>query len=109
MDGFPIEKSKELARKAIARMRPNDTFTIITFAGNTAVLWPEPKPATAENIAAADQFIAGSSGGGGTEMMAAINAALVQPGGSKRDPEVIAAADAAGIPMVFTARRHFRH
>ena len=36
-------------------------------------------------------------------------AAIVQPGGSKRDPEVIAAADAAGIPMVFTARRHFRH
>jgi phosphoribosylaminoimidazolecarboxamide formyltransferase / IMP cyclohydrolase len=36
-------------------------------------------------------------------------AAIVQPGGSRRDPEVIAAADAAGIPMVFTARRHFRH
>jgi phosphoribosylaminoimidazolecarboxamide formyltransferase/IMP cyclohydrolase len=36
-------------------------------------------------------------------------AAIVQPGGSKRDPEVIAAADAAGIPMVFTSRRHFRH
>lgn len=36
-------------------------------------------------------------------------AAIVQPGGSKRDPEVIAAADAVGIPMVFTARRHFRH
>jgi phosphoribosylaminoimidazolecarboxamide formyltransferase/IMP cyclohydrolase len=36
-------------------------------------------------------------------------AVIVQPGGSKRDPEVIAAADAAGIPMVFTARRHFRH
>jgi phosphoribosylaminoimidazolecarboxamide formyltransferase/IMP cyclohydrolase len=36
-------------------------------------------------------------------------AAIVQPGGSKRDPEVIDAADAAGIPMVFTSRRHFRH
>jgi len=36
-------------------------------------------------------------------------AAIVQPGGSKRDGEVIAAADAAGIPMVFTSRRHFRH
>ncbi|MFM7138136.1 MAG: bifunctional phosphoribosylaminoimidazolecarboxamide formyltransferase/IMP cyclohydrolase [Planctomycetota bacterium] len=36
-------------------------------------------------------------------------AAIVQPGGSKRDPEVIQAADAAGIPMVFTSRRHFRH
>jgi phosphoribosylaminoimidazolecarboxamide formyltransferase/IMP cyclohydrolase len=36
-------------------------------------------------------------------------AAIVQPGGSKRDPEVIAAADAARIPMVFTSRRHYRH
>ena len=36
-------------------------------------------------------------------------AAIVQPGGSKRDAEVIAAADAAGIPMILTARRHFRH
>ena len=36
-------------------------------------------------------------------------AAVIQPGGSKRDAEVIAAADAAGLPMVFTARRHFRH
>ncbi len=36
-------------------------------------------------------------------------AAVIQPGGSKRDSEVIAAADAAGIPMVFTSRRHFRH
>ena len=36
-------------------------------------------------------------------------AAIIQPGGSKRDAEVIAAADAAAIPMVFSSRRHFRH
>ena len=35
--------------------------------------------------------------------------AIIQPGGSKRDPEVIAAADAADVAMVFTGRRHFRH
>jgi phosphoribosylaminoimidazolecarboxamide formyltransferase/IMP cyclohydrolase len=35
--------------------------------------------------------------------------AVAQPGGSKRDDEVIKAADAAGIAMVFTGRRHFRH
>ena len=34
---------------------------------------------------------------------------IIQPGGSKRDAEVIAACDAAGVAMVFTARRHFRH
>jgi phosphoribosylaminoimidazolecarboxamide formyltransferase/IMP cyclohydrolase len=35
--------------------------------------------------------------------------ALIQPGGSKRDADVIAAVDAAGATMVFTGRRHFRH
>jgi len=35
--------------------------------------------------------------------------AVIQPGGSVRDGEVIAAADAAGVAMVFTGRRHFRH
>ena len=35
--------------------------------------------------------------------------AIVQPGGSMRDDEVVAAADEAGVAMVFTGRRHFRH
>jgi len=35
--------------------------------------------------------------------------AVIQPGGSRRDPEVVEACDAAGVAMVFTARRHFRH
>jgi len=36
-------------------------------------------------------------------------AAVIQPGGSVRDPEVIAAADERGLAMVFTGQRHFRH
>jgi phosphoribosylaminoimidazolecarboxamide formyltransferase/IMP cyclohydrolase len=35
--------------------------------------------------------------------------AIIQPGGSIRDPDVVAAVDAAGAAMVFTSRRHFRH
>jgi phosphoribosylaminoimidazolecarboxamide formyltransferase/IMP cyclohydrolase len=35
--------------------------------------------------------------------------AIIQPGGSVRDPDVVAAVDAAGAAMVFTSRRHFRH
>jgi phosphoribosylaminoimidazolecarboxamide formyltransferase/IMP cyclohydrolase len=35
--------------------------------------------------------------------------AIIQPGGSIRDPEVVEAIDAAGAAMVFTGRRHFRH
>jgi phosphoribosylaminoimidazolecarboxamide formyltransferase/IMP cyclohydrolase len=36
-------------------------------------------------------------------------AAIIQPGGSIRDAEVIAAADERGLAMVFTGERHFRH
>ena len=41
--------------------------------------------------------------------VAAGAAAVVQPGGSTRDAEVIEAADRLGIAMVFTGTRHFRH
>jgi phosphoribosylaminoimidazolecarboxamide formyltransferase/IMP cyclohydrolase len=37
------------------------------------------------------------------------SSAVIQPGGSKRDAEVIEACDAAGVTMVFTKHRHFRH
>jgi len=46
----------------------------------------------------------------GLEALAAAGVtAVVQPGGSVNDPAVIAAADAAGIAMVLTGERHFRH
>lgn len=78
MSGFPIEKSKALATKSIDAMRPTDTFNIITFSGDTHILWNQPRPNTPENRAEAVQFFASRSGSGGTEMMTAINAALTR-------------------------------
>ena len=86
MSGFPIDKAKQVMSKAIAAMRPADTFNVITFAGSTRVLWPEPVPATPANIQAAQSFVDGQQGGGGTEMMQAINAALVQRAGGGLAP-----------------------
>ena len=46
----------------------------------------------------------------GIEAAAAVGiTAVIQPGGAMRDEDVIAAADAAGMAMVFTGMRHFRH
>lgn len=46
----------------------------------------------------------------GVEAAAAVGiAAVIQPGGSRRDPEVIAAAETAGMAMVMTGLRHFKH
>ncbi len=59
------------------------------------------------SVVASDAFFPFADG-----LVAAIEAgatAVIQPGGSIRDNEVIEAADAAGIAMVFTGMRHFRH
>ncbi|MDX2153870.1 MAG: VIT and VWA domain-containing protein [Bryobacteraceae bacterium] len=81
MMGFPIEKAKETMKMAIAGLYPRDTFNLISFAGDTHLLFPEPVPATLENVAKAQQFLAGRRGSGGTEMMKAIRAAL-EPSGA---------------------------
>src|SRR5215207_4271448 len=76
MEGFPIEKAKETMQLALDSLYPNDTFNLITFAGDTHVLFDEPVPATGENLSKAKRFLATREGGGGTEMMEAIKAAL---------------------------------
>jgi phosphoribosylaminoimidazolecarboxamide formyltransferase/IMP cyclohydrolase len=59
------------------------------------------------SVAASDAFFPFRDG---LDALAAAGAtAVVQPGGSVRDREVIAAADEHGVAMVFTGRRHFRH
>jgi phosphoribosylaminoimidazolecarboxamide formyltransferase/IMP cyclohydrolase len=58
-------------------------------------------------VAASDAFFPFRDG---LDALAAAGAtAVIQPGGSMRDAEVIAAADEHGLAMVFTGRRHFRH
>ena len=66
-----------------------------------------PAALTQGSVVASDAFFPFADG-----LLAAAEAgatAIIQPGGSMRDDEVIAAADAAGLAMVFTGQRHFRH
>ena len=67
--------------------------------------WSQPR--TVGSAVASDAFFPFADG-----LLAAAEAgatAVIQPGGSIRDDEVIAAANAAGLAMVFTGMRHFRH
>ena len=67
--------------------------------------WPEPR--TVGSAVASDAFFPFADG-----LLAAAEAgatAVIQPGGSIRDDDVIAAADEAGLAMLFTGMRHFRH
>ena len=66
-----------------------------------------PYPLTQGAVVASDAFFPFADG-----LIAAAEAgatAIIQPGGSMRDADVIAAADAAGLAMIFTGMRHFRH
>jgi phosphoribosylaminoimidazolecarboxamide formyltransferase/IMP cyclohydrolase len=66
-----------------------------------------PQSLAAGSVCASDAFFPFTDG-----LIAAADAgatAVIQPGGSMRDDEVIAAADARGLAMVFTGMRHFRH
>ncbi|MEO5612356.1 MAG: bifunctional phosphoribosylaminoimidazolecarboxamide formyltransferase/IMP cyclohydrolase [Sphingomicrobium sp.] len=67
--------------------------------------WPQPR--TIGSAVASDAFFPFADG-----LLAAVEAgatAVIQPGGSIRDEDVIAAADQAGLTMLFTGMRHFRH
>jgi phosphoribosylaminoimidazolecarboxamide formyltransferase/IMP cyclohydrolase len=65
------------------------------------------EPLTKGSVAASDAFFPFADG---LEVVAEAGAtAVIQPGGSMRDQEVIDAADKAGLAMVFTGMRHFRH
>ena len=73
-------------------------------AGETAKL---PASPAVGSVVASDAFFPFADG-----LLAAAEAgatAIIQPGGSMRDKEVIEAADARGLAMVFTGMRHFRH
>lgn len=76
-------------------------------AAEAAETYGWAKPRTVGSAVASDAFFPFADG-----LLAAAEAgatAVIQPGGSIRDEEVIAAADDAGLAMVFTGMRHFRH
>ncbi|MDP2800319.1 MAG: bifunctional phosphoribosylaminoimidazolecarboxamide formyltransferase/IMP cyclohydrolase [Phreatobacter sp.] len=76
-------------------------------AEDAAVAGGWTTPLTRGSVVASDAFFPFADG-----LLAAVEAgatAVIQPGGSMRDQEVIDAADAAGLAMVFTGIRHFRH
>lgn len=86
-----LDSSRIAARKAVDAMEAANSKTLLTQG----------------SAVASDAFFPFADG-----LISAIEAGAtcaIQPGGSMRDDEVIAAADEAGIAMVFTGTRHFRH
>jgi len=90
----------QMSRVDAARIAAHKSKEAAEAAGESVAL-------TQGSVAASDAFFPFPDG-----LLTTIEAgatAVIQPGGSVRDDEVIAAADEAGIAMVFTGMRHFRH
>lgn len=83
MGGFPLEKAKETMRQAILNMNPADTFNLISFAGGTGKCFARPVSNTPDNRNKALQYLSGLNGGGGTEMLPAIQEALAGAGDNR--------------------------
>ena len=83
MGGLPLSLCKRMLKLMMRRIRPVDTFNVITFAGSQQLLFDRPVPADDAMILKALQLIDGLTAGGGTMMGGAIEAALrpdVEPG-----------------------------
>jgi len=87
MWGFPLDTAKKTIQRALDNLRKDETFNLITFSGDTRILFPEPVPATPENVAKAKEVLAGAYGSGGTEMMKAIRTALGDDAGADKPME----------------------
>jgi Ca-activated chloride channel homolog len=76
MVGFPLETTKKVLRELIGGLRATDKFNVLLFSGATALLAERSLPATAANIALATRFIDDQTGGGGTELLPALEQAF---------------------------------
>ncbi len=79
MRGAPLAKAKELIRRVVATLRPDDTFQIVRFDDSASALGSAPIANKPNNIAVALDWLARLDAAGGTEMTTGIDAALALP------------------------------
>jgi Ca-activated chloride channel homolog len=79
MIGFPLDVTKRLMRDLLGRLRPSDRFNVLMFAGDSQLFAPASAPATQPQIDAAIAFLDGQGGGGGTELLPALQRAMTLP------------------------------
>ena len=79
MHGFPLEVSKQLMRRLFTGLRPTDSFNILSFSGGSALLSPASLAATPENVKKALRYTDSWVSGDGTELLPALQRALMLP------------------------------
>lgn len=84
MQGYPLETARTLLRRLIGDLRPNDTFNVMLFSGDSRTLSPNSVPATAANIELATRLLSEQRGGGATEIVPALRRVVALP----KNPEL---------------------
>gem|GEM_PF-6200310 len=86
--GEPIEKSRELTKKAIDALNPQDTFNVVSFSNTYEVLWPKSRPNSSRNREQAKAYVDKLAAQGGTQLEQAVRAALTLPTDADR-PRIV--------------------
>jgi Ca-activated chloride channel homolog len=76
MEGFPLDIAKRALKNLVGGLRPIDTFDVLLFSGAAELIFPRPVPATPGNVNHALRAIDEQRGGGGTELLPALQQAM---------------------------------
>lgn len=79
MNGYPLDTAKELISNLVSNLRETDSFNLILFSGDAALLSESSLPATSRNIRKAMRLIDNQQGYGGTNLSTAVETALKLP------------------------------
>lgn len=79
MHGFPLDTAKSLMQQLLTDLKPHESFNILFFSGGSNILSPTPLPATSANVRQALATMQNYQGGGGTELISALEAAYSMP------------------------------
>jgi Ca-activated chloride channel family protein len=79
MHGFPLDTAKRVLENLVRNLKPTDTFNVVLFSGASRVISPVSQAANSQNVAQALSIIERETGGGGTELEAALNTAIKLP------------------------------
>jgi Ca-activated chloride channel family protein len=93
MYGFPLDISKKLLKDLIGNLRPTDRFNVVLFAGGSTVMAERSVPATADNMNRAITVIDQQHGGGGTELLPALERSLKLPRSEGYSRTIVIATD----------------
>ena len=105
MGGNPIVLAREVVHKMLDKATPDDRISLLAFNSTHTSLFPEPQPATVENLTTAHSWIDQLDASGGTEMLAGVQKALETPltGGRVRILALITDGEIYGVDDMYAA------